>query len=460
MPRDTSKPWGGRFSDPTDTFVEQFTASVSYDKRLYHFDIIGSIAHANMLCKVGVLTNDELGAIVHALEQIESEIEDGEFEWSEQLEDVHMNIEARLVELIGETGKKLHTARSRNDQVATDIRLWLLDETDTLDELMSSLLTVIVDKAEVHAATIMPGFTHLQSAQPITFGHHILAWFEMLLRDRNRLRDCKSRLDQSPLGAGALAGTRFPIDRNSTAEELGFGGVTRNSLDAVSDRDFALEFTAVASIALVHLSRWCEELVLWSSPAFDFVSLPDALCTGSSIMPQKKNPDVAELIRGKSGRVLGDLNALLVLMKGQPLAYNRDNQEDKEPLFDAVDSLRDSLIAIRLLIESMEPNVERMLEAAKEGYSTATDLADWLVMQGVAFRDAHEIVGKIVAYAESKSCQLHEMSLTALQNFDERITADVFQALTVEGSVGSRSHLGGTAPDAVLREVELARERI
>ena len=460
MPRETSKPWGGRFSQPTDTFVERFTASISYDKRLYHFDIIGSIAHANMLCSVGVLSANERDAIITALEQIESEIEADEFVWSDQLEDVHMNIEARLVELIGETGKKLHTARSRNDQVATDIRLWLIAEIELLRELMSSLMTVIVDKAEAHATTIMPGYTHLQSAQPITFGHHMLAWFEMLFRDRERLVDCLTRVQHCPLGAGALAGTRFPIDRMQTASELGFDNVASNSLDAVSDRDFALEFAAIASIAMVHFSRWCEELVLWSSPGFNFVSLPDSLCTGSSIMPQKKNPDVAELIRGKSGRVVGNLNALLVLMKGQPLAYNRDNQEDKEPLFDTADSLRDALIAIHMLIENLQPNVERMHEAAQQGYSTATDLADWLVMQGIPFRDAHEIVGKIVAYAETKSCQLHELDIEELRDFDERINTDVFDVLTVEGSVASRSHIGGTAPNAVLREAERARQKI
>ena len=458
--RDTSKTWGGRFSEATDAFVESFTESISFDKRLYHFDIVGSIAHAEMLCKVGILAADERDAIVQGLQQIEAEIDSSQFEWSTQLEDVHMNIEARLVELIGETGKKLHTARSRNDQIATDIRLWLRHEASAIDELMTALLSALVDKAETCADTIMPGFTHLQIAQPVTFGHHLLAWFEMLVRDRDRLRDCYRRLDQSPLGTAALAGTGFPIDREFTAAKLGFSDVTRNSLDSVSDRDFAIEFVAVAALTMVHLSRWCEELVLWSSDAFSFVSLPDALCTGSSIMPQKKNPDVPELIRGKSGRVIGDLNALLILMKGQPLAYNRDNQEDKKPLFDAVDSLQGSLLGVRSLIEQLEPNIKRMHSAAAEGYSTATDLADWLVAKGVPFRDAHETVGNVVAFAESKKQRLNELTLKELQEFEPKITVEVFDVLTVEGSVASRAHIGGTAPSAVRREIKHARDRI
>ena len=452
--------WGGRFAEPTDAFVERFTASVDFDKRLYHHDILGSIAHADMLRSIGVLDAAEHEAVVAGLKRIREEIERGEFVWREALEDVHMNIEARLTELVGDAGKKLHTARSRNDQVATDVRLWLRDRIDALDERFSALLGVLVDLASGHAGTVMPGFTHLQTAQPVVFAHHLLAWFEMAHRDRDRFRDCRRRLNLSPLGSAALAGTTFPIDREQTAAALGFDAPTANSLDAVSDRDFALEFCAAASIAAVHLSRWCEELVLWTSPQFGFVALPDAYCTGSSIMPQKKNPDVAELVRGKTGRVIGDLNALLVLTKSQPLAYNRDNQEDKTPLFDAADTLLDCLRAMADIVAAMRPNAAAMRAAAEAGYSTATDFADYLVRKGVPFRDAHAVVGSAVARAAERGLALSELGLSELRELSPRIDEDVYAVLSVEGSVAARGHFGGTAPTAVRRALEAARQRI
>ena len=452
--------WGGRFAEPTDAFVERFTASVDFDKRLYHHDILGSIAHADMLHSIGVLDADEHEAVVGGLKRIREEIERGEFVWREALEDVHMNIEARLTDLIGDAGKKLHTARSRNDQVATDVRLWLRDHIDALDERFSALLGALVDLASGNADTVMPGFTHLQTAQPVVFAHHLLAWFEMAHRDRDRLRDCRGRLNLSPLGSAALAGTTFPIDREQTAAALGFDAPTANSLDAVSDRDFALEFCAAASIAAVHLSRWCEELVLWTSPQFGFVDLPDAYCTGSSIMPQKKNPDVAELVRGKTGRVIGDLNALLVLTKSQPLAYNRDNQEDKTPLFDAADTLLDCLRAMADIVAAMRPNAAAMRAAAEAGYSTATDFADYLVRKGVPFRDAHAVVGSAVARAAERGLALSELGLSELRELSPRIGEDVYAVLSVEGSVAARDHFGGTAPATVRRAVEAARQRI
>ena len=384
--------WGGRFSESTDAFVQAFTASVGFDRRMYRQDIQGSQAHATMLAEAGVLTGEERDAIIQGLDEIRAEIEAGEFEWSVALEDVHMNIEARLTDKIGITGKKLHTGRSRNDQVATDIRLWLRDEIDLIDGEMERLMTGLLDQAEREAATIMPGFTHLQTAQPVTFGHHLLAWFEMLKRDRERLADCRKRVNRMPLGAAALAGTTYPIIRERTRELLGFDEVCENSLDAVSDRDFAIEFCALAALCVTHLSRISEELVLWTSAQFNFIDLPDRFCTGSSIMPQKKNPDVPELVRGKTGRLNGHLIALLTLMKSQPLAYNKDNQEDKEPLFDAVDTLAGCLRAFADMIPAIEPNREVMREAARRGFATATDLADYLVRKGVAFRDAHEIV--------------------------------------------------------------------
>jgi argininosuccinate lyase len=452
--------WGGRFSEATDAFVAEFTASVTFDKRLYKHDIQGSCAHATMLAKVGVLTVSERDAIIDGLAAIQADIEAGRFDWRVDLEDVHMNIEARLTDRIGITGKKLHTGRSRNDQVATDIRLYLRDEIDKtrliLQRLQQGLLTV----AEREAATIMPGFTHLQTAQPVTFGHHLLAWFEMLVRDDERLADCRKRVNRMPLGSAALAGTTYPIDRAYTAELLGFEAVCENSLDAVSDRDFAIEFCSAAAIAMMHLSRMSEELILWNSQQFKFVDIPDRFCTGSSIMPQKKNPDVPELVRGKTGRVNGHLISLLTLMKGQPLAYNKDNQEDKEPLFDALDTLQACLRAFADMVPALQPRRDEMRSAALRGFATATDLADYLVKKGTAFRDAHEIVGKAVAYGVQTNQDLSVMTLAELQQFSDTIADDVFAVLTLEGSVNARNHIGGTAPNQVLAAVQRARQRI
>ncbi|MEH6548452.1 MAG: argininosuccinate lyase [Pseudomonadales bacterium] len=455
-----AKPWGGRFSEPTDQFVERYTASVMFDQRLYRQDIAGSLAHARMLAKVGVLTSQEHDQIVKGLMDVQTAIEAGEFEWSISLEDVHMNIEARLTDAIGITGKKLHTGRSRNDQVATDIRLYLREQLQAIGLEITRLQTALVDLAESEADTIMPGFTHLQTAQPVTFGHHLLAWSEMLERDFGRMQDCSRRMNQSPLGAAALAGTTFPIDRHYTAELLGFDKPTENSLDSVSDRDFAIEFCSAAALLMTHMSRFSEELVLWTSAQFNFVRLPDRFCTGSSIMPQKKNPDVPELVRGKVGRVNGHLISLLTLMKSQPLAYNKDNQEDKEPLFDTVDTVLDSLKAYADMVPSIEANREAMREAAKRGFSTATDLADYLVVKGVAFRDAHEVVGKAVALGVATETDLADMALEQLQAFSDIITEDVFEVLTLEGSVAARDHIGGTAPRQVRLAVGRARERL
>ncbi|MBT5330581.1 MAG: argininosuccinate lyase [Porticoccaceae bacterium] len=451
-----NKLWGGRFNEPTDAFVERFTASESFDRRMAEQDIRGSLAHAKMLCDQGILSADELKSIETGLAQVKSDIESGNFEWSVSREDVHMNIEAALTAIIGDAGKKLHTGRSRNDQVATDIRLWLRDQTDSIAAELSRLQLGLIELASNNAGTIMPGFTHLQSAQPVTFGHHLLAWNEMLERDYARLQDCRARLNQSPLGAAALAGTTYPIDRNQTAKELGFDAPTRNSLDSVSDRDFAIEFCSVASICLMHLSRMSEELILWTSSQFDFIDLPDRFCTGSSIMPQKKNPDVPELVRGKSGRVFGHLISLLTLMKSQPLAYNKDNQEDKEPLFDAVDTLSDCLRAFADMIPVIQPKSDNMRKAAALGFSTATDLADYLVRKGLPFRDAHEVVGSAVASAIEANCGLEELSLEKLQGFSGLIDQDVFEVLTLEGSVNARDHLGGTAPAQVSKAAESA----
>jgi argininosuccinate lyase len=456
----TIKPWGGRFSEPTDAFVERFTASVNFDQRLYHHDINGSLAHAQMLAEVGVLSNEEYRQIQQGLEEIRGEIEAGQFDWSVTLEDVHMNIEARLTDKIGITGKKLHTGRSRNDQVATDIRLYLRDEIDSIATELTRLQQGLIELARTEATTIMPGFTHLQTAQPVTFGHHLLAWNEMLERDHGRLMDCRKRVNRSPLGAAALAGTTYPIDRALTAKLLGFDAPTENSLDSVSDRDFAIEFTAFASLVMTHLSRFSEELVLWTSSQFNFIDLPDRFCTGSSIMPQKKNPDVPELVRGKVGRVNGHMISLLTLMKSQPLAYNKDNQEDKEPLFDTIDTIKDCLKAYADMVPAIKPKAEVMLEAAKRGFSTATDLADYLVRKGVAFRDAHEIVGKSVAYGVEQDKDLSDMSLAELQQFSEVITADVFEVLTLEGSVAARDHIGGTAPKQVKAAAERAQQKL
>ncbi|MFG1487966.1 argininosuccinate lyase [Oceanospirillum sp. HFRX-1_2] len=454
----TNQQWGGRFNEPTDAFVARFTASVDFDQRMANQDIQGSIAHATMLAKVGVLTDEERDQIIQGLTEIREEIANGEFEWSVALEDVHMNIEARLTQKIGITGKKLHTGRSRNDQVATDIRLYLRDEIDVISAELNRLQEGLLGLAEKEADTIMPGFTHLQTAQPVTFGHHLMAWFEMLTRDYERLQDCRKRINILPLGAAALAGTTYPIDRHLTAELLGFDRPTENSLDSVSDRDFAIEFSSAASLIMMHLSRMSEELVLWTSAQFNFINLPDRFCTGSSIMPQKKNPDVPELVRGKSGRVFGHLFSLLTLMKSQPLAYNKDNQEDKEPIFDVVDTLQGSLRAFADMIPAIESRKEEMREAALRGFSTATDLADYLVRKGIAFRDSHEIVGKSVAYGVKTGKDLGEMTLEELQQFSDSITEDVFEVLTLEGSVSARNHIGGTAPDQVRAAVKRGRD--
>jgi len=452
------KPWGGRFTEPTDIFVEAFTASVGFDKRLYAHDIAGSIAHARMLAHVGVLTSEEYESIVEGLQSIRDDIEKGDFTWDISLEDVHMNIEANLTQRIGDTGKKLHTGRSRNDQVATDIRLYLREEIDAITAQLLRVQTNLVNLAEQHANTIMPGFTHLQTAQPVTFGHHLLAWFEMLKRDKGRLEDCRARVNIMPLGAAALAGTSYPINRGYVAELLGFNEVAENSLDAVSDRDFAIEFVAACSLIMTHMSRFSEELILWMSAQFGFVEIGDSFCTGSSIMPQKKNPDVPELIRGKTGRVNGHLVSLLTLMKGQPLAYNKDNQEDKEPLFDTVDNVKASLRVFADMIPTIKVNADNMREAALRGFSTATDLADYLVTKGLPFRDAHEVVGKAVQRGISLGKDLAEMSLPQLQQFSKIIQKDVYEVLTLEGSVASRDHIGGTAPNQVISAVGRARE--
>ena len=458
--QDTSKLWGGRFSEATDSFVQRFTASVNFDQRMADEDIAGSLAHAAMLCAVGVLDEDELAEIQGGLAQVQEEIRSGNFNWSVALEDVHMNIEARLTELIGITGKKLHTGRSRNDQVATDIRLYLRAAIDAVSGELTRLQQGTIDLAARNTDTIMPGFTHLQTAQPVTFGHHLLAWNEMLERDYGRLQDCRSRLNQSPLGAAALAGTTYPIDRSLTASALGFDRPTENSLDSVSDRDFAIEFCAFAALLMTHLSRMSEELVLWTSAQFNFIDLPDRFCTGSSIMPQKKNPDVPELVRGKVGRVNGNLVSLLTLMKSQPLAYNKDNQEDKEPLFDTVDTVLDSLRAFADMIPAIKPRPEQMREAARSGFSTATDLADYLVGLGLPFRDAHEVVGKAVAHGIETGSDLAEMELATLQGYCPDIREDVYQVLTLEGSVAARDHLGGTAPGQVAAAAVRASERL
>ena len=456
----TDKPWSGRFTEPTDTFVEAFTASVGFDRRLYRHDIAGSIAHARMLAHVGVLTAAECDSIVKGLKEIEAEIDAGTFEWSTALEDVHMNIEARLIERIGDAGKKLHTGRSRNDQVATDMRLYLRDGIDEVMAAIRRLQTGLLEVAEREADTILPGFTHLQVAQPITFGHHLLAWFEMLARDRERFADARRRANVMPLGSAALAGTSYPIDRLYTAKALGFDAPSENSLDAVSDRDFIIEFVSDCALLMMHLSRFSEEIILWSSSQFGFVELSDAFCTGSSIMPQKKNPDVPELVRGKSARVQGQLVSLLTLMKGQPLAYNKDNQEDKEPLFDALDTVLGSLKVFADMIPAMQVKRAAMREAARRGFATATDLADYLVRKGVAFRDAHEIVGRAVRHGVETGRDLSELPLAELQSFSPAIGEEVYAVLTLEGSVAARNHVGGTAPEQVRSAIRRARKRL
>jgi len=456
----TEKPWGGRFTESTDAFVEAFTASIGFDQRLYRHDIAGSIAHARMLAHVGIISEAEGTDIVAGLQGILADIERGDFAWSVELEDIHMNIEARLIDRIGETGKKLHTGRSRNDQVATDLRLYLRDEIDSLCNALKRLQTVLVDIAEREADTIMPGFTHLQVAMPVSFGHHMLAWEAMLARDHERLLDARKRVNVMPLGAAALAGTGFPIDRDFTADLLGFDSIASNSLDAVSDRDFVIEFSAAAALVMMHLSRFSEELIFWSSAQFDFIELPDRFCTGSSIMPQKKNPDVPELVRGKSGRVTGHLMSLLMLMKSQPLAYNKDNQEDKEPLFDTVDTLHGSLRVFSDMLPAVTVHRDHMKAAALQGFSTATDLADYLVRKGIAFRDAHEIVGRAVRFGIDNNKDLSAMSLQELQAFSGDIDDEVFSVLKLEGSMAARDHPGGTAPGQVRKAVNAARKRL
>lgn len=454
------KTWSGRFSEPVALLVQRYTASVGFDYRLAEYDIQGSLAHARMLAAAHIIQPSDLEAIEKGLAQIQEEIRNGQFEWQLEQEDVHLNIERRLTALTGDAGKRLHTARSRNDQVATDIRLYLRAAIDEIIRLIHALQYVLLDLAEQHAATIMPGFTHLQVAQPVSFGHHLLAYHEMLLRDGHRLQDCRKRVNQLPLGAAALAGTSYPINREQVARELGFDDICHNSLDAVSDRDFAIEFCACAALIMTHLSRLSEELILWMSPAFGFIRIADRFCTGSSIMPQKKNPDVPELVRGKTGRINGHLVALLTLMKSQPLAYNKDNQEDKEPLFDTVDTLKDTLTIYADMMTGLQVNADAMRQAALRGYATATDLADYLVKKGTPFRDAHEAVAQAVRFAEGKQCDLAELSLADLQQFSGMIEQDVFEVLTLEGSLRSRNHPGGTAPEQVRAAICRAREQL
>lgn len=452
--------WSGRFNEPVAELVKRYTASVDFDKRLATFDIQGSIAHATMLGAQGIISTQDVTDIKRGLGEILAEIEAGQFEWLLDLEDVHLNIERRLTEKIGDAGKRLHTGRSRNDQVATDVRLWLRSVVDDAIAGIRALQTSLLDLAEQHAATIMPGFTHLQVAQPVTFGHHLMAYFEMLNRDAERFADARKRINRLPLGAAALAGTSYPIKRELVAELLGFDSVCQNSLDAVSDRDFAIEFNAAASLLMMHLSRFSEELILWMSPRFGFIDIADRFCTGSSIMPQKKNPDVPELVRGKTGRVYGHLIGLLTLMKGQPLAYNKDNQEDKEPLFDVADTLLVTLQIYADMLRGITVKADNMRQAALEGFATATDLADYLVKKGMPFRDAHEVVAHAVKAGVETGRDLAEFSLAELQAFSNTISDDVFEVLTLEGSVASRNHTGGTAPEQVRRAIAQARQQL
>jgi argininosuccinate lyase len=452
------KLWGGRFTQPTDAFVEEFTASIQFDKRLYHQDIRGSIAHARMLGKQGIIPQEDVEAIVEGLQQILLQIEEGNFDFSISLEDIHMNIESRLSARIGEAGKRLHTGRSRNDQVALDIRLYLRDEIVEITSYIDLLIDALLTQAEENVDVIMPGFTHLQTAQPILFAHHMLAYVEMLKRDSGRMEDCLKRVNVLPLGAGALAGTTFPIDRDYVAEQLGFPAITRNSLDSVSDRDFALEFISASSILMMHLSRLSEELILWSTSQFKFIELSDGFCTGSSIMPQKKNPDVPELVRGKTGRVYGNLMALLTVMKSLPLAYNKDMQEDKEPLFDTIDTVKGSLKVFSDMIREMRLYPDAMRRAAGQGFSTATDVADYLVRKGVPFRDAHEAVGKAVAYCVENEMELTDLTLTEWELFSPRFEQDIFQAITVDACIDARNVPGGTAREQVRGEIARCRK--
>ena len=452
--------WGGRFNEPTDKFVKIFGASVTFDKVLALYDIEGSIAHATMLSEVDVLTSIELKRIIEGLEKVKDEIINGQFSWSIELEDVHMNIESRLTEICGDPGKKLHTGRSRNDQVATDIRLYLRDQVQLITKELERLLNALLDLAEQEIETIMPGFTHLQAAQPISFGHHLLAYFEMFKRDRERLQESFKRINTMPLGSAALAGTSYPINRERTAELLGFERISLNSIDAVSDRDFAIEFASNASLIMMHLSRFSEEIILWSSAQFEFISLPDSFCTGSSIMPQKKNPDVPELVRGKTGRVTGNLISLLTIMKGQPLAYNKDNQEDKEPLFDSVETIYACLRIFADMVPTINTNKDNMYQSALKGYTTATDLADYLVKKGLAFRDAHDVVGRAVSYGLKERKDLSEFTIDELKNFNSLIEEDIFNVISLEGSINARNHLGGTSPKQILIAIKTGRKSI
>lgn len=448
------KTWSGRFNEPVSELVKQYTGSIDFDKRLARWDIQGSLAHAKMLHESGVLTAEDLAAIEQGMAEIQAEIDNGQLQWSLDLEDVHMNIERRLTDKIGDAGKRLHTGRSRNDQVATDIRLWLRDEISTIRHLIKDLQSALLELAEQHTDTVMPGFTHLQVAQPVSFGHHMLAYVEMLGRDDERMADCRKRVNRMPLGAAALAGTTFPIQREITAQLLNFEQICQNSLDAVSDRDFAIEFTAAASLLMIHLSRLSEELILWMSPRYAFIDIADRFCTGSSIMPQKKNPDVPELVRGKSGRVIGHLTGLILLMKSQPLAYNKDNQEDKEPLFDTVDTLIDTLRIYADMMRGITVKPENMRAAVLQGFATATDLADYLVKKGLPFRDSHEVVAQAVRHADEQQCDLADLPLETLQQFNSLIENDVYQILTPEGSLNARNHIGGTAPAQVKHQIE------
>ncbi|WP_455008028.1 argininosuccinate lyase [Neisseria sicca] len=452
------KTWSGRFNEPVSELVKKYTGSIDFDKRLAEWDIQGSLAHAQMLVQSGVLSEEDLAAIRRGMAEIIAEIKEGTISWSLDLEDVHMNIERRLTDKIGDAGKRLHTGRSRNDQVATDIRLWLRDQITVIQDLIRSLQTALVDLAEQNAETVMPGFTHLQVAQPVSFGHHMLTYVEMLGRDFERMTDCRKRVNRMPLGAAALAGTTYPIQREITAELLGFEQICQNSLDAVSDRDFAVEFTAAASLIMVHLSRLSEELILWMSPRFGFIDIADRFCTGSSIMPQKKNPDVPELVRGKSGRVIGHLIGLITLMKSQPLAYNKDNQEDKEPLFDTADTLIDTLRIYADMMRGVTVKPDNMRAAVMQGFATATDLADYLVKKGMPFRDSHEVVAQAVRHADQAGVDLSELSIEVLQGFSNLISDDVYGVLTPEGSLNARNHLGGTAPEQVRFQVKRWRE--
>lgn len=456
--KDTS--WSGRFNEPVAELVKKYTASVGFDQRLAVFDIQGSLAHAQMLGAQNIISLADVQSIEKGLAEILQEIEAGQFEWLLDLEDVHLNIEKRLTDKIGDAGKRLHTGRSRNDQVATDVRLWLRATTDHVIAGLAKLQLSLLDLAETHFDTVMPGFTHLQVAQPVTLGHHLMAYVEMLKRDVERFSDARRRINRLPLGAAALAGTSYPIDRVLVAKSLGFDGVCENSLDAVSDRDFAIEFTFAASLVMTHLSRLSEELILWSSPRFAFIDIADRFCTGSSIMPQKKNPDVPELVRGKTGRVYGHLTALLTLMKGQPLAYNKDNQEDKEPLFDTADTLLVTLEIYADMMRGITVNKANMRQAASEGFATATDLADYLAKKGMPFRDAHEVVALAVRFAVDKKVDLSDLPLTTLQQFAPEIGDDVYAVLTLEGSLNSRNHIGGTAPEQVKAAIARARKAI